>query len=112
MTLHYFVDSFRSFIPINNYPDDPSLNCIQVENKNSEAPIKKIGFAVDACLETMQRAADEGCSLLFVHHGIFWGNEQTITGCHYRRISTLINNDIALYACHIPLDANHEVGNN
>ncbi|MBO7175230.1 MAG: Nif3-like dinuclear metal center hexameric protein, partial [Spirochaetaceae bacterium] len=50
--------------------------------------------------------------LLFVHHGFFWGQCQTITGAHGKRIRTLFDHDMALYACHIPLDAHALVGNN
>ena len=35
-----------------------------------------------------------------------------MVGRHARRIRTLIQNDIALYSSHLPLDAHAEVGNN
>ncbi|MBU0626659.1 Nif3-like dinuclear metal center hexameric protein [Patescibacteria group bacterium] len=58
------------------------------------------------------KAIKEKLDLLIVHHGLFWGIEQTITGLMYKRVSKLIKNDIALYACHLPLDAHPVVGNN
>ena len=113
MTLHQLDDYFRSFLNMEHYRGDPSLNGIQVENSQPEGKeISKVAFAVDACQETISRAAAAGADLLFVHHGFFWGQCQTITGAHYQRIRQLLEKDMALYACHIPLDANELVGNN
>lgn len=109
-TLQKLDHYFRSFLNIDAYKGDPSLNGIQVERTNEE--IKKIAFAVDACQETIRRAALARADVLFVHHGFFWGQCQTITGTHYERIRLLLESNMALYACHIPLDANELVGNN
>jgi len=88
---------------------DVSKNGVQVENS---ADITKIAFAVDACLETIKRTKEVGAQMLFVHHGIFWGHEQTLTGSHYQRVKLLLDSDIALYAVHLPLDIHPELGNN
>lgn len=113
MTLRELDEYFRSFLNLEQYPGDPSLNGIQVENRDpAGTEITKVAFAVDACQETIQRAAAAGAGLLFVHHGFFWGQCQTITGAHGKRIRTLFDHDVALYACHIPLDAHALVGNN
>jgi dinuclear metal center YbgI/SA1388 family protein len=104
---------FRSFLAFDAFPGDPSRNGIQVQNSAPDnKPITCIAFAVDACQETIQRAGQSGAQLLFVHHGLFWGQEQILTGSQYHRISKLIHTDIALYACHLPLDAHPELGNN
>ncbi len=89
---------------------DASLNGIQVTRKNKE--INRAAFAVDACMEVFERAADFGADLIFVHHGIFWGKPVPITGGHYKRISFLVEKDIALYAAHLPLDVHSGIGNN
>ena len=89
---------------------DPSLNGIQVSRRNTG--ITRVAFAVDACMETFRRAVEQNADLLFVHHGIFWGHETRLTGAHYERIRFLIENDLALYAVHLPLDMHPEVGNN
>lgn len=113
MTLFDLDTYFQSFLKIEDYEADPSENGIQVQNMEpSKTPIKKVAFAVDACLKTIEYAAKIEADVLVVHHGLFWGHEQVLTGSHYMRIATLIKNDIALYACHIPLDANELVGNN
>lgn len=104
---------FRDFLNLESFLADPSKNGIQISNyEPTLKEIKKIGFAVDACEASGIKAAELGCDLLFVHHGIFWGHEQTISGNHYKRIYPFLKNDMALYACHIPLDANKIVGNN
>jgi dinuclear metal center YbgI/SA1388 family protein len=50
--------------------------------------------------------------MLFVHHGIFWEDVLPVRGVMYRRIKALLQNNIALFACHLPLDAHPECGNN
>ncbi len=102
---------FKSFLPIADFAKaDPSKNGVQVQNDGSK--ITTIAFAVDACLQTIEQAAQAGAQMLFVHHGLFWGHEQTITDSFYKRIKALVDNNIALYACHLPLDAHPEFGNN
>lgn len=102
---------FRKLIPISDFDNyDASQNGLQVAC--SKKPIKKVAFAVDACLDNFQKAAQLNADVLFVHHGLFWGKSLTITGQHYVRIKELIQNDIALYAVHLPLDADVNYGNN
>lgn len=113
MTLNDLDVYFRSYLNLDDFLADPSKNGIQISNSLPDTKqIKKIGFAVDACEATALIAKEKNCDMLFVHHGLFWGHEQPIVGSHYKRISAFIKNDIALYACHIPLDANKIVGNN
>ncbi len=89
---------------------DASLNGLQVGR--AEAEIKRAAFAVDACMESFRRAAEAGAQLLFVHHGLFWAKALALTGDLYRRIRFLMENDLALYAAHLPLDMHPEFGNN
>ena len=113
MTLKELDEYFRGFLQPENFPGDPSRNGIQIQNSEPEKKgIKKIAFAVDACLETVERAAKEGADMLFVHHGLFWGGCELLTGSFYSRVSAFLKNDIALYAMHLPLDANNPCGNN
>lgn len=113
MNLYELDAYFNSFLHKEEFSSDISLNGIQIENSAPETKeIKKVAFAVDACESTALRAAQAGADVLFVHHGLFWGRCQTITGNHYKRIAAFLKNDIALCAYHIPLDANAEVGNN
>ncbi len=89
---------------------DASLNGIQVGRLDMD--ISRMAFAVDACMDTFKRTAAEGAQALFVHHGIFWGPALPLTGVHGERVRFLMNNDIALYACHLPLDRYSPLGNN
>ena len=113
MTLTELDEYFNSFLKKENFSNDISLNGIQIQNSNPDSKqIKKVAFAVDACEESVLKAIDCKADVLFVHHGLFWGKSETITGSFYKRISTFIKNDIALIAYHIPLDANKPYGNN
>ena len=89
---------------------DVSWNGVQIECSDKE--IRRVAVAVDAAAETVARAADWNADLLFVHHGLFWGRAQRITGIHYRRLQSFLANDIGLYAVHLPLDAHETLGNN
>ena len=106
------LDSFfRGFLDIDGFKgSDKSLNGIQVDNDGSE--IGKIAFAVDASLETFAYAAAAGAGMLFVHHGLFWGPVLALTGTHRRRVQFLLDNNICLYAVHLPLDQHPQMGNN
>ena len=89
---------------------DSSLNGIQVGDSSLE--INKIALMVDASLEGFKLAKKAGADLIICHHGLFWGKPLAITGAHYNRVKFLIENNLSLFACHLPLDANMEVGNN
>lgn len=88
---------------------DASANGLQIGP--SEKEIEHAAFAVDAAHATITVAGDLNIDLLVVHHGLFWGGEQRITGRTYERIAALIESDVALYASHLPLDGHPELGN-
>ncbi|RMH70698.1 MAG: Nif3-like dinuclear metal center hexameric protein [Gemmatimonadetes bacterium] len=88
---------------------DISQNGLQVEGA---AEVHKIAVATDACLESFEKARDENAQMLLVHHGLFWGHPVLMTGRHKKRFKVLLDNEISLYASHIPLDVHPEVGNN
>jgi dinuclear metal center YbgI/SA1388 family protein len=85
-------------------------NGLQIEGSDE---ITKIGFAVSATAESVQKSVDAGCNALIVHHGLFWKfhGPKVITKAFAKRVKPLIKNDISLFAYHLPLDANLEVGN-
>ncbi|MCK9169673.1 MAG: Nif3-like dinuclear metal center hexameric protein [Treponema sp.] len=113
MTLLELDSYFNSFLHRENFPNDPSRNGIQIQNSAPDKrQITKAAFAVDACEMSAEKAAAQGAQVLFVHHGLFWGDCSVLTGNHYKRIAAFMKNDIALCAYHIPLDANEKVGNN
>lgn len=90
--------------------DDKSKNGLQVDNNKNE--LNKIGYSVDASTYIFKKAKEEKVDLVISHHGIYWWFETALVWVPYKRAKLLIDNDIALYACHLPLDAHPEVGNN
>jgi len=102
---------FRGLLDIEGFKDaDSSLNGLQVDNDGSA--IKKIAFAVDAGMEVFKQAAAAGAGMLFVHHGLFWGSTERLRGSHRERIKFLLDNNLALYGVHLPLDQHPRLGNN
>ncbi len=90
--------------------EDYCVNGLQVPGP-SEA--SKIATAVSANAETFERAAAANADLLLVHHGLFWGSGvRAIDPALKRRLQILFDDDIALAAYHLPLDAHPEIGNN
>jgi dinuclear metal center YbgI/SA1388 family protein len=68
---------------------------------------------VSAHRELFERAADHGAQLVLVHHGLFWDvHPRSLSVPMRERLRILLDNDIALAAYHLPLDAHPEVGNN
>ena len=111
MNISDFDQYIRSFLAFDDMQKvDPSKNGLQVTREDPE--VRKVAVAVDAAMETFQAAVSWGADLLFVHHGLFWGHEQVLTGTHYDRVRFILRNDLALYAAHLPLDAHLSVGNN
>jgi dinuclear metal center YbgI/SA1388 family protein len=90
-----------------DYPG--AVNGLQVAN---DGRITKIGAAVDAGLVPFEQAVECGVDFLIVHHGLFWGGIQPLTGPVYERYATLVRGNCAVYSSHLPLDAHPEIGNN
>jgi len=89
---------------------DASVNGLQVRSRKS-GEIRKVGFAVDACISTFEKAKKLGVDLLVVHHGITW-RPQKDRDLETQRAAYLKRSNIALYAAHLPLDLHEEYGNN
>ena len=89
---------------------DVSQNWLQVDNSKSN--IYKVWYAVDVNSYIIEMAIMENVDLLIVHHGMYWWVSETVTWIHYQRIKKLIDWDVALYGCHLPLDSHPQVGNN
>ncbi len=125
-SLSEMVGYLDQYLRIRDVPDEPNaVNGLQVENTGR---VTRIVAAVDASLETIRgavgrtgdpadRAPIESAgadrpALLLVHHGLFWDGNVPLTGRRYRRVRALLDEDMALYSAHIPLDLHPEVGNN
>ena len=73
--------------------------------------VKKIGWAVDADLESIRKAGREKVDFLIVHHGLFWGSSALDRKIQAKRIREAKRLGIAIYSLHLPLDAHPELGN-
>ena len=110
MELSTVVDRLDEELRIADYADvDASANGLQIGP--DEAEIERVAFAVDGVRETFDRAIEADADLLVVHHGLSWGGFDRVTGRTYDRIASLIENDLALYVAHLPLDGHQELGN-
>ncbi len=88
---------------------DASANGLQVGP--DAQTVERVAFAVDAAVETIETAIEWEADLLVTHHGLFWDGIDRMTGKHYRRIAPLVEEDLSLYAAHLPLDGHQELGN-
>jgi dinuclear metal center YbgI/SA1388 family protein len=95
------VDEIKDF--------DGAANGLQVENRGT---VTRIVAAVDATLATIRFAVENHADLMVVHHGLFWGPTHPWTGKRYEMLRLLIENNLAVYSVHLPLDSHPVVGNN
>lgn len=103
-------DRFDERLRVEEYtPIDASENGLQVGPEDHD--VEHVAVAVDAAVGTIEQAAEAGADLLVVHHGLLWGEEDRVTGRYYDRLARLFENDIALYAAHLPLDGHQDLGN-
>lgn len=86
-----------------------AVNGLQVENRGK---VHCIAAAVDGSAATVRMAIEQGANLLVVHHGLFWSATVPWTGPKYELLRLLMDNDIAVYSSHLPLDAHPKLGNN
>ena len=110
MKLEEVVKYQNDLLRILEFDDHPNaLNGLQLENSGT---VNRVAAAVDACEAVLGMAVEAGANLLIVHHGLFWGGLQTATGASYRKLKLAIENDLAIYSAHLPLDAHPQLGNN
>ena len=89
---------------------DASNNGLQIANSGT---VTKVVAGVDASLRLLKEAAACGADCVVCHHGLSWGDSlKRITGLNHRLVSFAIQQNIAVYAVHLPLDAHPRYGNN
>jgi dinuclear metal center YbgI/SA1388 family protein len=109
-TLTAIVDFLDATLQTHTIPDYPNaVNGLQLA---STGEIHRVATAVDFSTDTVDGAIGQGAQLLIVHHGMFWSGVQSIVAHRYRRLRTLVTNDVAVYSAHLPLDMHPELGNN
>jgi dinuclear metal center YbgI/SA1388 family protein len=105
-TLEQYLDKLLTPERIKDY----APNGLQVQGCEN---IAKIITGVTASQALINRAINEKADAIIVHHGYFWKNESyVIRGMKHKRIKALLDNDINLFAYHLPLDIHPMLGNN
>jgi len=89
-----------------DYPG--AKNGLQVSHNK---PVKKVGRAVDADMESIRKAGKERVDFLIVHHGLFWGSSALDRKIRAKRVREAKRLGVAIYSSHLPLDAHPEFGN-
>lgn len=85
-------------------------NGVQVEGRPE---IKLIVSGVTASLALLEQALDAKADAVLVHHGYFWrGEDMRVIGQKQKRLKLLLENEISLFAYHLPLDMHPLMGNN
>jgi dinuclear metal center YbgI/SA1388 family protein len=94
------ISRFRDYCP----------NGVQVEGRQR---IETLVSGVTASLDLIKAAIDVGADAILVHHGYFWrGEDPRVVGQKQKRLKLLLENDVNLFAYHLPLDMHPEFGNN
>ena len=106
--LHSIIEYLDSLLEPQSF-NDVALNGLQLES--SAKDVRKVAVAVDSGTSVIKAAIAQEAQLLIVHHGLFWGSVQALTGSFGKKIDQLFSGDCSLYAAHLPLDAHREVGN-
>jgi dinuclear metal center YbgI/SA1388 family protein len=88
---------------------DGAANGLQVDNSGV---VTKIATTVDASLATVKLAIAAKADLLIVHHGLFWSPSHPWTGKKHELLRLLVENNLAIYGSHLPLDFHPKLGNN
>lgn len=104
------VDFCEDLLKSDQFTDwDGACNGLQFENRGE---VQRVAASVDASLATIRMAVAIKADLLIVHHGLFWGATHPWVGKRADMIRLLVENDLAIYSSHLPLDAHPKIGNN
>src|SRR5687767_5822136 len=102
-----YLDELLQTRAIPDYPN--AVNGLQLANGGRVA---RIAAAVDFSAVTVASAIREKAGLLLVHHGMFWAGLEPVRGVAYDRMKQAIENGLAVYSSHLPLDKHERFGNN
>jgi dinuclear metal center YbgI/SA1388 family protein len=102
-----YCDKLLNVSEVQDY--DKAFNGLQVQNSGY---VTRIAATVDASLSTVRGAVKSDADLMIVHHGLFWSPSHPWVGKKYELIQELVGADLAVYSCHLPLDAHPALGNN
>lgn len=94
----------------NQFADwEGAANGLQVANRGA---VTRIAAAVDGSIATIKLAVAAHADMMIVHHGLFWTPGHPWTGKRYEMLRLLLENNLAVYSSHLPLDAHPKLGNN
>lgn len=102
-----YLDEYLRTSDVQDYPG--AVNGLQL---TTDGEITGVSAAVDFSMRAIMGCIEKRANLLLVHHGMFWGGSIPFTGSAYSKIKLLLENRIAVYSSHLPLDMHPEVGNN
>lgn len=103
--LHY-LNEYLAIADFNDYGPQG----LQVEGREE---IEKIATGVSLNVQLLERAAAVDADTIIVHHGLLWDKEShVVKGSFKKRLKLLLQNDMNLFAYHLPLDKHPVVGNN
>jgi dinuclear metal center YbgI/SA1388 family protein len=102
-----YCDSYLRIREIQDYEN--ALNGLQLENSGG---VRKIAAAVDVSTRALRESVKCGADLLIIHHGMFWPGLRPVTKALHRQLKFALDNGVAIYSAHLPLDLHPEVGNN
>jgi len=102
-----YLDELLSTSSVPDFPN--AVNGLQLDN---DGDVTGVAAAVDYSLETVRKAAQTNSNLLILHHGMFWAGVRALVGAQRSKLEILLQNDIAVYSSHIPLDLHERFGNN
>ncbi|MCP4500639.1 MAG: Nif3-like dinuclear metal center hexameric protein [Deltaproteobacteria bacterium] len=89
---------------------DVGENGLQIEGSDV---VENVICGVTANLALIEKAIEEKAQAIVVHHGLVWGGGiRHLKGWLKKRVALLLENDISLFAYHLPLDAHPTLGNN
>jgi putative NIF3 family GTP cyclohydrolase 1 type 2 len=82
MKLESILQYLDVYLAVAEHPDYvAALNGLQVAGPQE---IEQVVVAVDATEASIAEAAERGADLMIVHHGLFWGGLEPLTGRHFR----------------------------
>jgi dinuclear metal center YbgI/SA1388 family protein len=109
MKRQLLTDYLSKFLSVSEF-NDMCPNGLQVSGFEN---IEHIVTGVSASVELFEQAVEQKADTVIVHHGIIWDFARPLYQGGYReRLKILLQNNINLYAFHLPLDAHPDIGNN
>lgn len=102
-----YLNTILAVDQIQDFPN--AFNGLQVENNGL---VHHIVGAVDASLESIDKAIACGADLLIVHHGLLWSGTHPMIGSWYQLYKKCFDNNLAIYSAHLPLDLHASLGHN